>query len=100
MYKKNGDEEDKDENAEIAYGFGKPDEHKGQAIKAVEIGARLLTRSCQILLSITSILNGVFLGATWYYDRDEKVSAGIICINLGVIGFVFGAISFATNKIY
>jgi hypothetical protein len=92
---------DKDSDTqEVVYGFGKPDEYKGQAVRGIELGARLLTRTAQILFAVTTILDAVFLGSTWFYDREEMVSPSIICILLAAVGFVFGTISFATNRAY
>ncbi len=90
--------DDEDDNEVVKYGFGKADDYLHVAIRPVEIASRIVTRLCQILLAITTLLNGVFLGATWNYDAEDKTSVGIILINIGVVILVFGAAFFATNK--
>ncbi len=94
------DTEKDGDTQEVVYGFGKPDEYKGQAVRGIELGARLLSRTAQIFFAVTTILEAIFLGSTWFYDRDDMASPSIICILLAAVGFVFGTISFATNRAY
>ena len=85
---------------EKKYGFGKSENYKGQVIGIFEILSLVLTISCQVLLGVTAILNAVFLGSTWYYDREVRCSAAMICINLSAVAAVFIVIVFAANRIY
>lgn len=54
-----------------SYGFGKSSEYPSD-IRASKIVTALST-ALLVLLSITTLLTGVFIGNTWNYDDDEEV---------------------------
>ena len=93
-------DEEKEADPIITYGFGKGDEYKGLINRGVEVGARLITRLCQLLFVVTTILNGIFLGSTWEYESDDKASIPLMSTLIGVPIVVYGIIYFATNKSY
>jgi hypothetical protein len=93
-------QEEKDEEEDVSYGFGKANEYLGLAVRPAEVGFRLMARLCQLLLALTTIMNAIILGATWHYDLESKASAPIICIFIAIMAFVFGTIAFSTNRAY
>ena len=93
-------EENGESDTDIKYGFGKGYEYRGLAMKMAELLSRLITRLCQILFALTTFVNAMFLGSTWYYDREDKVSIAMVCILPGIVIVTFVAIAFATNKAY
>lgn len=95
-----GRDAEDEKDIEVTYGFGKPEDYKGRLARCVELISRTMTRICQILFAITTILNGIIMGATWHFDQEVKTSSGIICIFLGVVAFVFAIIGFATSRAY
>ena len=95
-----GSDDEDEKDIKTLYGFGKADDYKGGLARFMELFLRTVTRMCQILFAITTILNGIVMGSRWYFDREEKSSPGMICIFLGVAVFTFGMISFATSRAY
>lgn len=92
--------ENDESDADVKYGFGKGDEYRGLAMRMAEMFSIFMTRLCQILFAITTFLNALTLGATWYYDRQDKVSIAMVCILPGTVIVTFIAIAFATNRAY
>ncbi len=94
------DEEDGDTTLSTRYGFGKGDEYRGLVYKVIESVATLISRLCQALLAITTFINAMFIGSTWYFDRVEKASITLSCTLPVVVIVTFASIAIATNRAY